>query len=132
MNKLLFKLFALGAVILISTKSFAQIKVGDNPNTIKSTSLFEMESTTKGLLMPRLTQLQVDALTITADADDAVGLLVYNLDEGCVQHFDTAGSGSFSCISTDAMTYSDSTFILQDSILVAYQNGVEINFYFHT
>jgi hypothetical protein len=37
-----------------STKISAQVKIGDNPTTVNSGSLLELESTNKGLLMPRL------------------------------------------------------------------------------
>jgi len=32
----------------------AQVKIGDNPNTIDANSLLEMESTNKGFLPPRV------------------------------------------------------------------------------
>lgn len=37
-----------------STNILAQVKIGDNPTTVNSGSLLELESTNKGLLMPRL------------------------------------------------------------------------------
>lgn len=40
--------------MLGSTKILAQVKIGDNPTVVNSGSLLELESTNKGLLMPRL------------------------------------------------------------------------------
>ena len=62
---------------LASISSIAQIKVGNNPNTINSNSILELESTTKGLLLPRLainSLSSVSPLTGTVPA----GMLVYS------------------------------------------------------
>ncbi|TND08302.1 MAG: hypothetical protein FD123_2333 [Bacteroidetes bacterium] len=40
--------------LCLSAVADAQVKIGDNPNTINSNSLFEMESTSKGLVIPRM------------------------------------------------------------------------------
>jgi hypothetical protein len=55
---------------------FAQIKVGDNPTTLNPDALLEIETTDKGLLLPRV------ALTSTTDAAPlsahVQGMIVYN------------------------------------------------------
>lgn len=53
----------------------AQVKIGDNPATINSSSLLELESTDKGILIPRLTEAQR-----TAIATPSTGLLVFQSD----------------------------------------------------
>ena len=55
----------------------AQVKIGDNPNTINSNSLFEMESTNKGLLPPRVI---ISSLTSASPltAPVTAGMLVYS------------------------------------------------------
>nr|WP_298658906.1 hypothetical protein [uncultured Flavobacterium sp.] len=60
---------------LFSYYCFAQVqkKVGDNAYTINSSAVFEVESTTKGLLLPRMTTAQRDAITSPAE-----GLVIYN------------------------------------------------------
>lgn len=55
----------------------AQVKIGDNPNTINSNSLLELESTTKGLLAPRVTLNDVD-LPDPLTAPIPAGMLVYS------------------------------------------------------
>ena len=47
-------------------------KVGSNPNLIDASAVFEVESTTKGFLPPRMTQTEMNAI-----ATPATGLLVY-------------------------------------------------------
>jgi hypothetical protein len=52
-------------------------KLGDNPENIDPAALLELESTTKGLLLPRMTSAQRDALPMDTSP---VGLLIYNTD----------------------------------------------------
>jgi len=40
--------------IVLSTGSYAQLKIGDNPTSIQKSSILELESTRQGLLLPRL------------------------------------------------------------------------------
>lgn len=64
-HKQLFFLFA----FLLSGFYFlqAQVKIGDQPAEISSYSLLELESKTKGLLLPRMTSQERDA-AFQADA----------------------------------------------------------------
>lgn len=50
-------------------------KIGTNENTISTCSVFELESTSKGLLLPRLTNSQINAITTPI-----AGLTVYCTD----------------------------------------------------
>jgi hypothetical protein len=60
---------------LFSIKTNAQLKIGNNPNTISSSSVLEMESTDKGVLVPRMLSVQRVAIV-----SPALGLLVYDTD----------------------------------------------------
>lgn len=66
----------IAASLLASGMANAQVKVGDNPTTINSNSVLEIESTTKGVLLPRV------ALTETTNASPlgahVAGMFVYN------------------------------------------------------
>ena len=53
----------------------AQVKIGDNPATINNSSLLEMESTDKGMLISRMTAAQR-----TSIVSPATGLLVFQTD----------------------------------------------------
>lgn len=61
-------------IFLLSFTLFAQIKIGDNPTTIDSTSLLELESKTKGLLLPRLNSNEMNKMK----APD--GMIIFNTD----------------------------------------------------
>jgi hypothetical protein len=58
--------------ILYFQSSSAQVKIGTNPNQVQPSSLLELESQTKGLLLPRL----ADTLSINA-LNPLDGMLIY-------------------------------------------------------
>jgi hypothetical protein len=58
----------------------AQIKFGDNPGNINGKAVLELESTDKGLLIPRMTTLQRTGLGAGATED---GIMVYDTDVNC-------------------------------------------------
>jgi trimeric autotransporter adhesin len=69
--------FCIVVICLLFTNSvLAQVKIGNTPTTINSNSLLELETTNKGLLLPRI------ALTGTASASPlsahVAGMSVYN------------------------------------------------------
>jgi len=60
------------------TTAFAQVKIGNNPNTINSNSLLELESTNKGLLAPRMALNSLtSASPLTAPVPE--GMMVYSI-----------------------------------------------------
>ncbi len=60
-------------IFSFSFNAYAQVKIGDNAKTINANSLLELESTTKGLLLPRLTGDQIKAMS-----NVPVGMFVFN------------------------------------------------------
>ncbi|MBK6827965.1 MAG: hypothetical protein IPG86_14375 [Chitinophagaceae bacterium] len=65
---------------LLSFYSQAQVKIGGNPKENPHPSaVLELQSADKGVLFPRLTQLQMEAIKAPADA-----LVVYNTDAKAV------------------------------------------------
>jgi hypothetical protein len=79
----LFSFFGLA----VTTMSAQQIKkVGGNPYLIESSAVFEIESSDKGFLMPRMTTLQRDAIAIPAE-----GLQVFDTDTKTIWNYDGAG-----------------------------------------
>lgn len=67
--------------LLISMGANAQLKIGDNPTSINSSAILEIESTNKGLLLPRMTTTQRDASIKTP----AAGLLIYNTSTNALE-----------------------------------------------
>ena len=75
-NKLYTQLIVFSALMLIGTMAKAQVKVGKNPTSINANAVFEMEDTTKGMLLPRLALSSSSAFTpLTAHVR---GMVVYN------------------------------------------------------
>lgn len=76
MKKKLFLLTAIAAGCI--SQLTAQVKIGDNPNTINANSMLELESTNKGFLPPRVA---LNSLTSTSPmtATVAEGTLVYSV-----------------------------------------------------
>ena len=66
----------IAAFLCLSARTFAQVKIGNNPTTINADAVLETESTNKGLLLPRI------ALTATNAASPlsahTAGMAVYN------------------------------------------------------
>lgn len=58
------------------TNVMAQVKVGDNPNTINANSVLEVESNNKGLLLPRVALVAIDDPAPLAG--HVAGMQVYN------------------------------------------------------
>ncbi|MCW3161296.1 hypothetical protein [Chryseobacterium oryctis] len=83
MKKILFLfLLQIGAICL------AQVGVGTpNPN---SKSILDVMSTTKGVLMPRMSQVQRDSIVLDKSDVNVDGLLVYNTDTGCYNYWNNA------------------------------------------
>lgn len=105
---------------------FAQVKIGDNPTTINANSMLEVESTSKGLLLPRLPLTQttnpsplnahVAGMTVynTATANDVLPGFYYNDGTKWVatsspenSYTYTFGSGAPSGSCTDGELYTD-------------------------
>jgi hypothetical protein len=55
--------------------AIAQVKIGDNATTLTPSAVLEANSTTKGFLLPRMSQAQMNAI-----ASPEPGLMVYCLD----------------------------------------------------
>lgn len=79
-KQLLLTAFIAVATALESSSAFAQVKIGDNPTTINAGSAVEIESTNKGLLMPRISLANTTTWGLAGTA--AAGMHVYNTNTG--------------------------------------------------
>ncbi len=90
-NKVLSMLF-----LAVITNISAQVKIGDNPETIDSASLLELESASKALVPPRVSNTEMNAIV------PLNGALVYNTDEACIFYYD-AGTWNSLCQTNDSI-----------------------------
>ncbi len=132
-------LFVLSATSVV----FSQIKIGDNPRTLNPDAILEIESTTKGVLLPRL------ALRSTTSPFPlkkfTTGMLVYNIAsindltpgiyycDGTKWTRGNSGSASVQqyneqVASNDKNTFKTPSFITDANKIFLYRNGVLIGF----
>ena len=75
----------LGLVLCLST-SFsslhAQVKIGNNPQTINAASLLELESSDKAFVIPRMNTVQMNSIV------PLEGAIIYNTEAQCLHYFD--------------------------------------------
>lgn len=76
MNLKILLFTSISALTTLTTSLFAQVKVGDNPTTINSNAALEIESTNKGVRLPRL---PLTATNVASPLSAHVqGMMVYN------------------------------------------------------
>ena len=78
--------------------AWAQIKIGDNPTTVDPHTVFEAESTNKGVLFPRMSTTQRDA---AFTGDQPIGLLIYNTTSQSLEVYSTSGWRSVTAVNSD-------------------------------
>ena len=88
-TSLLFGIFFLTAANLLK----AQVKIGNNSTNINPNSIFELESTNKGLLLPRITGAAMNGMINPPD-----GLIIYNTTDSA---FFIRSANSWKSISTN-------------------------------
>ncbi|MGJ8714715.1 MAG: beta strand repeat-containing protein [Maribacter stanieri] len=74
-------LFIFFTILTVPTV-FGQIKIGENPQNIDPTSVLELESTSKVLVITRVSTLEMEAITPQR------GGMVYNTDTECINYYD--------------------------------------------
>ncbi len=112
--------FLIGILYCISIT--AQVKIGENPQTIDPAAVLELESTTMALIITRVTTEQMEAIT------PGPGAIVYNTDAQCVHYFNGTEwinlcEGANVNISTDAIVNQVSTIVLTET---ATGNNLEV------
>lgn len=106
MQKRYFKIFTLLAASLLTTAGFSQsVSINNTGAAADSTSMLDVSSTAKGLLIPRMTAQQR-----TAIAGPATGLLVYQTD-GDPGFYYFNGAGWFLLVTTAVNTDKQNTLI---------------------
>ncbi|OIQ21501.1 MAG: hypothetical protein BM549_08625, partial [Lacinutrix sp. MedPE-SW] len=88
------KNYLLLLVFLTTSTLFSQVKIGENPQNINNSSVLELESTTKTLVVTRITTLQMDAIT------PLEGAIIYNTDEDCLFQYN---NDSWNSLCVDVM-----------------------------
>ena len=67
--------------LMSTTITFGQVKIGDNPQNIDPSSVLELESTSRVLVITRVNTLEMEAITPQR------GGVVYNTDSECMHYY---------------------------------------------
>lgn len=103
--------------------TIAQVKIGNNPNTIDSNSLLELESTTKGFLAPRVA---INDLNSFAPLTNPVpeGMLVYSSGGSVANGFYLWNGSKWLLVITSKNTRKDYVLVKSESDLPLPVGGV--------
>lgn len=111
-------------VLLIVTYNIsAQIKIGNNPQTLDGSSLLELESSSKVLVISKMSEDEMLALT------PLQGAIAYNTDASCIFYFDgDSWKNLCSSVSSDIIAWGTITGVLteQDDLVAEFQNYVDL------
>lgn len=102
MKRLRLLIAALTLLVISVQEAQAQVKLGDNPGNIDANALLELESTTKGFLLPRMSTVQRLAMTSPTE-----GMMVYDKDANCTYIYRAAAGNWYSLCSADSLTASN-------------------------
>ena len=114
---------------LCSNVVYGQIKIGDNPQIIEESSLLELESTSKVLVITRMSDAEMQLL------QPLRGAIVFNTDEDCVFFYDGTNwsnlcnegeSNSSEAISLTANGDGTFTFLGTDQLPVTFNGANEV------
>jgi len=95
----------------------AQVKIGDNPQNLNPASLLELESTSRALVISRVTDAQMSAISPLR------GALVYNTDQNCLHYYDGTAWINICEALDDSFTTST-----EDGTIVITQDGDNYDF----
>jgi len=138
MNRYLLHIFVFYIPTFLSCNLlFSQVKIGDNPESLDANSLLELESSSKVLVVSRISNVEMQSL------QPLRGALVFNTDENCVFFYDgndwaslctvggstsqeiisltDNGDGSYTFLGTDQqpitfITADDTVSVLEDNL----------------
>jgi len=111
------------SVLICTQLVVAQVKIGDNPQTLDSASLLELESNSKVLVISRMTEAEMQGLS------PLQGAMVYNTDASCIFYFDGTNWNNL-CAggNTESISWGSITGTLTDQADLAaeFQNYVDL------
>ena len=106
--------------LLLCQALSAQVKIGDNPQTIDPTSLLELESTQQVLVITRVTTSQMEAIS------PGNGALVYNTDEACLFYHN--GQRWINLCEALGLSFTNDPIVNRDSTIIITEFEDRINF----
>ena len=122
------RLLLLLATTINAAALFAQtdLKVGTTPGSISPSAVFEAAATTKGMLIPRLTTAQMNAISAPS-----LGLMVFNTNLNCLHFYfsgwksqcDPANLGAWSLLGNSGTTAGTNFVGTTDNISLTFKTN---------
>jgi len=84
--------------ILMAGAAYSQVKLGSNAGAPHSSTVLDLESTTRGMLLPRMTSVQRSAIS-----SPAAGLMVYNTTLSCTEVYNGTQWGCLDYVLTPSL-----------------------------
>ncbi|RNC91664.1 MAG: hypothetical protein ED555_00625 [Allomuricauda sp.] len=104
--------------LLFITQATAQVKIGDNPQSIDGSSILELESNSRVFVVTRVNTAQMNAITPLR------GALLYNTDEGCVFYYNGA---SWVNLCSEQNTTNVSLSLVDDDLVLTDSDGNSVS-----
>ncbi|MRI00490.1 hypothetical protein GH721_08065, partial [Kriegella sp. EG-1] len=101
-----FQKISLILIFFASALGYSQVKVGENPNTIHQSSIIELESDSKVLVLTRVSDSEMYAIRPLA------GGMVYNTEQGCIFQYNGT---TWSSLCTSGSTLNETTTVIIDN-----------------
>ncbi len=98
----------------------AQIKIGDNPQNIDASSVLELESSNRVLVITRINTQQMNSIV------PLQGAVIYNTDEQCLFFYD--GNAWLNLCSTLGLSFTADPIVNPTSTIVITENAGNSNF----
>ena len=98
----------------------AQIKIGDNPQNLDATSVLELESNDRVLVITRISEAQMNTLFPLS------GAMVYNTDAQCIFYYD--GAAWVNLCDSLGLNFTTDPIVNSASTIVITENGDDVNF----
>ena len=114
------KYFLIATLLLGTHALWAQVKIGDRSETIDPTSLLELESADKVLVITRLSTAQMQAIT------PLNGALVYNTDESCLFYYN--GQIWINLCDALGLSFTNEAIVNQDTTIIITEFEDRLNF----
>src|SRR5690606_12187362 len=99
-----------------------QVKIGDNPQNLDPASILELESTSRALVISRVTTAQMNAIAPLR------GAMVYNIDADCLYYYNGTTWINLCEASGGAFTFTTDPVVNPISTITITQTGDNYNF----
>ena len=109
--------------LFLGTSLYGQIKIGENPQNLDASSVLELESSTRALVITRVTNAQMLGITPLR------GAVVYNTDTQCL-HFYTGTEWINPCDRPDEQTFTADAIINSNPTIEITEDPTTSNFNF--